>query len=206
MQLIKPKILIGDDHGIIRRGISLLIQTEIGSYGIMEAATCAKVMSELKKDYYTHLILDIIFPDGSALEILPNIKNLYPGLRVMFFSMQPPEIHGEALKQYNINYYLSKTSDNETVLKVLTNFLNNDKNIEESNNIVSRINPFKTLTSRELQVLHYMLNGFGTKQISETLNLKMNSVSTLKKRIFEKTESPNFKALIDLCTLYKINY
>lgn len=206
MQLIKPKILIGDDHGIIRRGIALLIQMEIGDYQITEAGTCSKVMAELNKNYYTHLILDIIFPDGSSLEILPNIKSLYPGLKIMFFSMQPSEIHGEALKQFNIKYYLSKTSDNETVKKVLTNFLNNDKAIEESANIVSGINPFKTLTPRELQILHYMLNGFGTKQISETLNLKMNSVSTLKKRIYQKTESPNFKALIDLCTLYRINY
>ncbi len=204
--LIKPKILIGDDHGIIRRGVSLLIQMEIGNYSITEAASCSKVMSELNKHYFTHLILDLIFADGSAMEILPNIKALYPSLKILIFSMQPAEIHGASLKQYNISYYLSKTTDNATVVKVLTNFFNNDKRIEESNLMVSGINPFKTLTSRELQVLHYMLNGFGTKQISETLNLKMNSISTLKKRIYQKTDTTNFKALIDLCTLYKINY
>lgn len=204
--LIKPKILIGDDHGIIRRGISLLIQMEIGNYAIVEAASCSKVMAELNKHYFTHLILDVIFADGSAMEILPNIKALYPSLKILIFSMQPAEIHGASLKQYNISYYLSKTTDNATVVKVLTNFLNNDKKIAESNLMISGINPFKNLTSRELQVLHYMLNGFGTKQIADTLNLKMNSISTLKKRIFQKTDSNNFKALIDLCTLYKINY
>ena len=206
MQLIKPKILIGDDHGMIRRGITLLIQMEIGQYSITEADSCSKVMAELNKNYYTHLILDIIFADGNSLEILPNIKKLYPSLKILIFSMQPPEIHGEAFRQINISYYLSKTSDNDTVVKVLTNFLNNNRTIDQSNLMVSGINPFKTLSSRELQILHYMLNGFGTKQISETLNLKMNSVSTLKKRIYQKTETDNFKALIDLCTLYKINY
>lgn len=179
---------------------------EIGEYTIGEADSCSKVMAELNKNYYTHLILDIIFADGNSLEILPNIKSLYPYLKILIFSMQPPEIHGEAFKQINIAYYLSKTSDNATVIKVLTNFLNNNIKIEESNHLVSGINPFKNLTSRELQILHYMLNGFGTKQISDTLNLKMNSVSTIKKRIFQKTETANFKALIDLCTLYKINY
>ncbi len=206
MQAIKPTILIGDDHGMIRRGITLLIQMEIGDYTIFEADSCSKVMAQLNKNYITHLILDIIFADGNSLEILPNIKKLYPSLKILIFSMQPPEIHGEAFKQNDITYYLSKSSDNDTVIKVLTNFLNNNKKIEESNHMVSGINPFKSLSSRELQVLHYMLNGFGTKQISETLNLKMNSVSTLKKRIFDKTDSANFKALIDLCTLYKINY
>lgn len=206
MQLIKPTILIADDHGMIRRGITLLIKMEIGDYTVYEADSCAKVMAQLNKNFVTHLILDIIFADGNSLEILPNIRSLYPSLKILIFSMQPPEIHGEAFKQNNITYYLSKVSDNDTVVKVLTNFLNNNKNIETSNQMVSSINPFKTLSSRELQILHYMLNGFGTKQISETLNLKMNSVSTLKKRIYQKTDTANFKTLIDLCTLYKINY
>jgi two-component system invasion response regulator UvrY len=206
MQLIKPKILIGDDHGMIRRGISLLIQMEIGNYTIREADSCSKVMSELNQNYFTHLILDIIFADGNSLEILPNIQKLYPSLKVLIFSMQPPEIYGEVFKQSKISYYLSKTADNNTVIKVLTNFLNNDKNISSGEEMRSAVNPFKSLTSRELQVLHYMLNGMGTKQISDTLNLKMNSVSTLKKRIFEKTETANFKALIDLCTVHKINF
>lgn len=183
-----------------------MIQMEIGDYSIEEADSCSKVMAQLNKSYFTHLILDIIFADGNSLEILPNIKKLYPSLKILVFSMQPPEIHGEAFKQTNISYYLSKTADNAMVIKILTNFLNNDKNILESNHVVSSVNPFKTLTSRELQILHYMLNGLGTKQISDMLNLKMNSVSTLKKRIYQKTESANFKALIDLCTLYKINY
>lgn len=191
---------------MIRRGLSLLIKTEIGEYTIAEADSCSKVMSELHKSYYTHLVLDIIFADGNALEILPNIRSLYPSLKILMFSMQPPEIHGEAFRQINISYYLSKTSDNETVVKVLTNFLNNNSYIDKSTHITSGVNPFKSLSSRELQILHYMLNGFGTKQISETLNLKMNTVSTLKKRIYQKTESANFKSLIDLCTLYKINY
>lgn len=206
MQLIKPIILMGDDHGMIRRGITLLIKMEIGDYTVLEADSCSKVMAQLNKNYITHLILDIIFADGNSLEILPNIKRLYPSLKILIFSMQPPEVHGEAFKKNDITYYLSKGSDNDTVVKVLTNFLNNNKNIEQSNQMVSAINPFKTLSSRELQILHYMLNGFGTKQISETLNLKMNSISTLKKRIHQKTDTANFKALIDLCTLYKINY
>jgi two-component system, NarL family, invasion response regulator UvrY len=191
---------------MIRRGLSLLIQTEIGKYSITEASSCAKVMQELKKNYFSHLILDIIFGDGSAMEILPNIRSLYPGLKILIFSMQPADIHGEALKAYKITNYLSKTSDNETTVKAISDFLHNTKDNSTkptSNNI---INPFISLSSRELQILHYMLNGYGTKEISDTLNITMSSVSTLKKRIFQKTNTANFKALIDLSTMYKINY
>ena len=183
-----------------------MIQMQIGDYDIIEAESCSGVMAELKKNYITHLVLDIIFADGSSLEILPNIRSLYPYLKILIFSMQPPEIHGEAIRTLGISYYLSKTSDEATVVKVVTNFLNNEKNIMESNQLLSRVNPFNELTPRELQILHYMLNGLRTKQISEMLNIQMNSVSTLKKRIFQKTNCTSFKALIDLCTLYKINY
>ena len=206
MQLIKPRILIGDDHGMIRSGVSLLIQMEIGDYVIGEADSCSKVMAQLHKNSYTHLILDIIFADGNSLEILHNIKRLYPALKIMMFSMQPFEIHNETFRKMNITWYLSKTSDNPIVIKSLTDFLNNTKVVNDNMQVVSTINPFKSLTSRELQVLHYMLNGLGTKMISTTLNLKMNSVSTLKKRIYEKTNSTSFKSLIDLCTLYKLSF
>lgn len=204
--MIKPRILIGDDHGMIRRGLSMLIQNEIGDCIISQAESLSKVMFQLNKEYYSHLILDLIFADGNALEILPNINTLYPSLRILIFSMQPPAVHREAFRNINISYYVSKTADNDTVVKVLTNFLHNNKMFEENMPMESGINPFKELTARELQILHYMLNGMGTKQISETLNLKMNSISTLKKRIFEKTQTDNFKALIDLCSLYKINF
>ncbi len=67
-------------------------------------------------------------------------------------------------------------------------------------------NPFKALAPRELEILHYVLKGIGTKEISETLNLKMNTVSTLKSRIYEKTNAGNIKELLELATLYNVNY
>jgi DNA-binding NarL/FixJ family response regulator len=67
-------------------------------------------------------------------------------------------------------------------------------------------NPFTMLTPRELEVLHYQLKCWKTNAISEALNLKMNTVSTLKKRIYEKTRTENIRQLLDLVSLYKVNY
>jgi hypothetical protein len=67
-------------------------------------------------------------------------------------------------------------------------------------------NPFTSLAPRELEILHYVLKGIGTKEISETLNLKMNTISTIKTRIFEKTNTGNIKELMQLATLYNVNY
>lgn len=105
-QRMQPKILIADDHSMIRKGLKLQIQLSLGYQDIFEVATCNDLMKELVKKKYTHLVLDIILSDGSTLEVIPNIRRVYPDLHILVFSMQPAEIYGEALKQYGINYYL----------------------------------------------------------------------------------------------------
>jgi len=104
---MQPSILIADDHSMIRKGLKLYMQLNLGYSDIHEAGTCAELMKEFVKNKYTHLVLDIILSDGSTLEVIPNIRRVYPNLNVMVFSMQPAEVYGEALKQYGINYYLS---------------------------------------------------------------------------------------------------
>lgn len=125
-----PNILIADDHSMIRKGLKLYMQLNLGYANIHEAGTCAELMKELVKSKYTHLVLDIILSDGSTLEVIPNIKRVYPHLNIMVFSMQPAEVYGEALKQYGINYYLSKNSDEEEIIQVLQKFIKNEVTIK----------------------------------------------------------------------------
>ena len=202
---MQPKILIADDHSMIRKGLKLNIQLTLGYADIEEVATCNDLMKELVKKKYTHLILDIILSDGSTLEVIPNIRRVYPDLHILVFSKQPAEIYGEALKQYGINYYLSKSVGDEEIITILQKFLQNETPVRR-NNIQHQDNPFTTLAPRELEILHYVLKGIGTKEIAETLNLKMNTVSTIKTRIYEKTNAGNIKELIELATLYNVNY
>ncbi|NOT50405.1 MAG: response regulator transcription factor [Chitinophagaceae bacterium] len=201
----KTSILIADDHSMIRKGLKLNMQLTLGYNDIEEVATCSSLMNELVKKKYTHLVLDIILSDGSTLEVIPNIRRVYPDLQILIFSMQPAEIYGEALKQYGINYYLSKSVGDEEMIQVLQRFLQNEKPVRR-NTIPHHDNPFTTLAPRELEILHYILKGAGTKEIAEILNLKMNTVSTIKTRIYEKTNAANIKELMELATLYNVNY
>ncbi len=200
-----PKILIADDHSMIRKGLKLNIQLNMGYTDIEEVATCSDLMKELVKKKYTHLILDIILSDGSTLEVIPNIRRVYPDLHILVFSMQPAEIYGEALKQYGIKHYLPKSVGDEEIVHTLQKFLLNEAPVRRTN-IQHQDNPFTTLAPRELEVLHYILKGNGTKEIAETLNLKMNTVSTIKTRIYDKTNAGNIKELMELATLYNVNY
>jgi two-component system invasion response regulator UvrY len=199
------KILLADDHSMIRKGLKLYMQMNLGFSDIAEASSCGELMNELVKQRYTHLILDIILSDGSTLEVIPNIVKVYPHLKIMVFSMQPAEVYGEALKQYGINYYLSKSVGEEEILQVLQRFMNDEQSIRQKT-YVAKDNPFTSLAPRELEILHYLLKGMGTKQIAITINLKMNTVSTIKNRIYEKINASNIKELLELASLYNVNY
>lgn len=182
------------------------MQMNLGYSNIQEVGSCNELMKELVKKKYTHLVLDIILSDGSTLEVIPNIRRVYPDLQLLVFSMQPAEIYGEALKQYGIQYYLSKSSGEDEIINVLQKFLQNELTAPRPTGIQNADNPFTLLAPRELEILHYVLKGIGTKNIAETLNLKMNTVSTIKNRIYEKTKASNIKELIELATLYNVNY
>jgi len=112
--------------------------------------------------------------------------------------MQPAEVYGEALKQFGLNHYLSKSLGEEEILYVLEKFLKGDLplNSGESNQV--KENPFASLAPRELEILHYLLKGMRTKEIAESINLKMNTVSTIKTRIHAKTKTDNLKELLEL--------
>jgi two-component system, NarL family, invasion response regulator UvrY len=204
--MMKPTILITDDHSMIRKGLKLYLQLNLGHTDIAEAGSCHELMKELIKKKYTHLVLDIILSDGSTLEVIPNIRRVYPDLNIMVFSMQPAEVYGEALKQYGIRYYLSKTAGEEEIVQTLKHFTQNEEPSRSLKEIRHQDNPFRALAPRELEILHYVLKGIGTKDIAETLNVKMNTVSTIKTRIYEKTNAGNIKELIELATLYNVNF
>jgi two-component system, NarL family, invasion response regulator UvrY len=120
--------------------------------------------------------------------------------------MQPAEIYAGAVKQYGINYYLSKSAGEQDIIRMLQRFLQNEGPSRNSATTPKQDNPFSLLAPRELEILHYILKGMGTKEIGQTLNLRMSTISTLKNRIFEKTNAANLKELIELATLYNVNY
>ncbi len=200
------KILLADDHSMIRRGLKIFLQVNLGCRQIGEVTSCSDLLLEVVKKQYTHLILDIILKDGNSLEIIPSIRRVAPELKIMIFSMQPPEIYGPAVRQYNIVHYMHKAAGEEEMMKSLQGFLSNNTPDAKVDGVALPSNPFGTLAPRELEILHYILKGYGTKTIGETLNLRMSTVSTVKNRIFEKTRANNLKELLELATLYNINY
>ena len=186
--------------------MKLLLKSQLGCKNVTEVSSCNELMNELQKKSCTHLILDVIFSDGTALEVAPVIKKLYPELRIMIFSQQLEEVYSEAFKQYNIHYYLSKSANEDITLLYTKRFIHNElAPLTDSKELFQR-NPFTVLAPRELEILHYLLNGHHTNDIAKILNLSTSTISTVKKRIFEKTETETITQLLELALLYNISF
>ncbi len=198
-------IVIADDHTMIRAGIKLLLASRLSCKNVSEADSCSGLMHELKKGTCTHLILDVVFQDGTSLEMVPAIKKLYPDIRIMIFSMQLGEIYADVFRQYGVQYYLNKSSKEQDSINYIKRFLA-DEPIVYKGNTTAGNNPFSLLAPRELEVLHYLLIGYKTSDIARTLNLSSSTVSTFKMRIFEKTSSTSLAQLLELAGLNDLGY
>jgi two-component system invasion response regulator UvrY len=209
---MNTKILIAEDHPMTLKGLRLLVEYLAGKTVIREAGSCRQLMKELSANQFSHLILDIMLADGSALEVIPTIRNLYPELEIMVFSGQPAGLYRRALVRYRIGYVLSKGMQEKETLELLRQFLDNEPRVAGT---VIRSEfavrgkreasiPFAGMPAREIDVLQYLLKGWRTSQIAETLNLSVSTISTLKSRIFERTQTSNIKELMDLAMLHQV--
>ncbi len=189
---------------MIRSALRFLIEVGL-SINVLKfevAASCSELLAKLKKEKYTHLILDLFLSDGSSLEILSAIRQLYPELRIAILTMASPEIYKKAGEGCGVFYFCSKVAPEEEQISILRRFFN-DTGLPLTITKESRdFNPFADLAPRELEVLHYILKGVGTKEIADVLNVKPNTVSTVKRKIFEKTNTSNIVKLSELASLY----
>src|SRR5579872_4655148 len=206
------KLLIAEDHPMTLKGLRLMVEFHFRKETVYAAGSCRQLMKELATKNFSHLILDIMLADGSALEVIPTIRGLYPPLEIMIFSGQPSSIYRRALLRYRIEYILSKDTQETDTVQLIRQFLNNEKPGYPSLASASggaawrgdRAVPFAGMPAREIDVLHYLLKGWRTNQIAETLNLSVSTISTLKARIFERTQTNNIKELMDLAAIHQV--
>ena len=199
------KILIADDHSIIRKGLKIHLQSNFNIDYIEEVKSCHKIISILEQKEFTHLILDLMLNDGSSLEILPSIKKMYPKLRILVYSMQPESVYKPLLRKYGVFYYIAKSAEEEVYNQIIDNFFNNysEQNLQKDEYVA---NPFGLLTPRDMEILFYILRGQSTKKTAELLKVTMSTISTTKQKILEKINAQNVKELTELATIYQINY
>jgi len=188
------RILICEDHKIVRDGLKQILQQLEGVSYIAEAGSGNEAFVQLKNLSFDILLLDISLPDRSGLEVLEIVKATWPLTNVLMLSMHPQEQYAiHALKRGALGY-LTKETDAEELLIALKCISNGGKYISLSlaeniaNHIVkeSTIQKHEQLSLRELEILIKLANGISLKEIGKELFISGKTVSTYRSRIMEK--------------------
>ncbi|HUH75722.1 MAG TPA: response regulator transcription factor [Chitinophagales bacterium] len=210
------KILLADDHGVVRLGLSLIIKKLRPDSIVTEVDDYQKVMNIIKDQSFDLVILDLNMPNGNFQEALQAIKLKNPQTKVMIFSSQDESLYAIRYLKMGADGFLHKLADEDIINRALTKMLDKgsymSEDVKESlifsnlrNDDNTIINPLEKLTNREMEVAERLIAGEPMKEISNNLNLHASTISTYKTRIFEKLDIQSIPELIKIFDFYEIS-
>ncbi len=192
------KILIGDDHAIVRRGLKQIVE-ESHDMIVDEARNGQEVLEKTRKNRYDILVLDISLPDRSGLDVLKQLKNTKPDLPILILSIHPEEQYAVRVLRAGASGYLSKDSAPDELAAAIRRVSQGRKYISASLaeklaihlDKSTEIPVHETLSDREFQVMCMIASGKTVTQIAEKLCLSVKTISTYRSRILEKMQMLN---------------
>ena len=198
------KILIADDHGIVRAGIRKILEKEIDLQIIGEAGNAYEVLEFVNKKNFDLLLLDINMPGSGGLDLLRKVRKIKPQIKILIVSIYPEETFALNAFELGASGYLTKESTPEELVKAIDKINGGGKYLSEhfGEKLASRIDLTRSktlherLSTRETEVLLFIGEGKTTTEISEKLNLSTNTISTYRTRILEKMNMNSNAALI----------
>lgn len=188
------RVLIADDHAILRRGLREILVRELKDSVFGEAKDAQEVLARTQSDHWDLLILDISMPGRSGLDVLRDIRALRPKLPVLILSMHPEDQYGKRVLRAGASGFMTKESAPEELIKAVNKVLAGGRYVSPAlaeklaldlNDEVQR-DVQEALSHREFEVLRMIALGRTTSQIAEELHLSVSTVSTYRARILEK--------------------
>lgn len=199
------KILIADDHPLIRRGLIQILKDSLPVHYIHEVEDGDEVLNILSGETYNILILDISLPNRDGMDILYDVKLRFPDLPVLMLSIQPEEQYALRALKLGASGCLNKAVAPENLVEAVKTVVSGKKYIgtkisdlmlENLNSDIGE-NPHEGLSEREYQVLLSIGSGQTVTQISDKLNLSVKTVSTYRTRLLKKMGLSNSAQLVN---------
>ncbi len=193
------RILIVDDHPIVRRGLRQTIEAaaEIGEIG--EAATAQGALDLVRQREWDAVVLDIGLPGRGGLEVLKDVKREMPRLPVLILSMHPEDQYAVRAVRAGASGYLTKEVATERLVEAILKIVAGQRYIspELAERLAAEVTRDGTgpahalLSDREFEVLRLIASGRTVGDIAERLSLSAKTVSTYRARILEKMHLKN---------------
>jgi DNA-binding NarL/FixJ family response regulator len=188
------KILIADDHAVVREGLKQILSESSEMVVTAEASTGPEVLEKIGKDDFDLVVLDISMPGRGGLDILKEIKNKKPRLPVLILSMYPEEQYAVRVLKAGASGYMTKESAPHELVKAIQQISKGKKYVSPSLaeklaldlEITTGRPLHESLSDREYQVMCMIASGKTLKEIAEQLSLSIKTISTYRSRILEK--------------------
>ena len=193
------KVLIADDHAVVREGLRQILSGVPDMAIAGEAESGQEVLDLIKKNECTVLVLDIAMRGKSGLEVLKELKVDYPRLPVLILSMYPEDQYAVRVMRAGAAGYMTKDTAPEELVGAIRRVAQGRKYISPSlaetlagNLDINAGRPVhQTLSDREYQVLCMIASGKKVGEIAEALSLSVKTISTYRTRILEKMRLKN---------------
>jgi len=199
------KILITDDHLVIQQGLGMIVKDVLHKAVVFYANSLQSTLDLLRKEQIDLLFLDINIPGGNNFEMIESIRAIHPGIKILIFSAYAAETYALRYFKIGINGYLEKSASEDEIKKAITSVLFKGKYLSTKvQDLLLEVHhpvPFAkgsllNLTNRELEIARLIARGEGTNSIGQKLDLRVSTVSTHKKNIFDKLKISNVSELI----------
>lgn len=188
------KILIADDHAVVREGLKQILSENPNINVAAEASTGHEVLQQIEKNNFDVVVLDISMPGRGGLDILKEIKNKRPKLPVLILSMYPEEQYAVRVLKAGASGYMTKDSAPHELINAIKQISKGKKyvspSLAEKLAVDLEVNTgrplHESLSDREYQVMCKIASGKTLKEISDQLSLSIKTISTYRSRILEK--------------------
>jgi len=215
-QVKKKCVFVVDDHPLLRQGLALMIDREPDLMVCGEAEEAQAALKEIAARKPDILIVDISLKGPDGIDLLKNLRALYPDLPVLILSMHDESIYAERALRARANGYIMKQEATEKVLVAIRRILAGDIYLSEkmankllhqyvSGSARNEQSRLSALSDRELEVFRQIGEGRSTREIAENLHLSIKTVETYQAHIKEKLSLRTGRELVQHAIQSKIN-
>lgn len=193
----KTKVLIVDDHPIIRQGLAELINHEQDLIVCGYAEDAHEALVIIRETKPNVVIVDISLKETSGMDLTKDIKAQYPNLPVLVLSMHDESLYAERMLRAGAKGYVMKAEAAEKIIVAIRKILSGQIYVSDkmAAKMVRKLvgggpdagaSAIERLSDRELEVFHLIGQGYGTRQIAERLHLSIKTIETYREHIKEK--------------------
>jgi DNA-binding NarL/FixJ family response regulator len=191
------RVLIVDDHAIVRQGLRHAIEHEAGLAVCGEAETVREARIAIRESDPDVMIVELNLRQGGGIALVREARSHHPALAILVFSMHDENIYAERMLTCGANGYLMKQTSREQLLISLWRVLDGGIYVSETvgNNMIRKMatgrshksaNPVDQLSNRELQILHMIGKGMSTRETAVSLNLSVKTIESHRQRLRRK--------------------